>query len=72
MDYTYRLRLTFFAGCPNCTFDPCSVNTCPNFPNAQCVPDYCGGCNSRYYSNGTEVTDICSKLYPMQLVHCLY
>lgn len=29
----------------DCFVDPCESATCPGRPNAQCVPDYCGGCN---------------------------
>ena len=35
----------------NCVVDPCSVETCISYPNAECVPNYCGGCWADYYLN---------------------
>ncbi|CAG5123263.1 unnamed protein product, partial [Candidula unifasciata] len=43
----------------NCFVAPCDVSTCPRYPNARCVDDYCGGCNARYFVNDTEVTRFC-------------
>ncbi|KAJ8300356.1 hypothetical protein KUTeg_021875 [Tegillarca granosa] len=48
-----------------CFASPCSVKKCPNFPNATCVDDYCGGCNARFYNaNKQEVTDKCETKPP--------
>ena len=59
-------------GCPQnesslleCANDPCQSNACPSAPTAQCFPDYCGNCTSRYYYNDQEVTEICCK-YPFK------
>ena len=46
----------------NCLVDPCDNAYCPNLPDANCLPDYCGGCSARFYDTfGVEVTDTCSK-----------
>ncbi len=42
-----------------CFADPCEVTTCPAFPNAKCVSDFCGGCNARFFEGGKEVTENC-------------
>ena len=58
------------AFCPNCTrphtckVNPCDVSSCRAYPDARCVPDYCGGCNARYYVGKTEVTDKCNEIRP--------
>ena len=53
-------------GCPPgvpivfCFADPCQVNSCPNFPEAECQSNYCGGCNALFFdADGNEVTDRC-------------
>ena len=44
-----------------CFVNPCDVNACPAYPDAECVADYCGGCNARFYDeDGTEVTEDCT------------
>ena len=44
----------------DCVIQPCEVTHCPKFPNAVCLPDYCKGCNARFYTEfGVEVTDQC-------------
>ena len=45
----------------NCLFNPCDNAYCPNIPDANCLPDYCGGCNARFYVNSVEVTEECCK-----------
>jgi hypothetical protein len=51
----------FCSTCPdgqrpfNCLVDPCRFATCVGFPDARCVPDYCGGCNARFFQDGQEV-----------------
>ena len=46
----------------NCLVDPCDYAYCPNFPEANCLPDYCGGYSARFYDIfGVEVADRCSK-----------
>ncbi|XP_019853361.1 PREDICTED: uncharacterized protein LOC105313106 isoform X2 [Amphimedon queenslandica] len=64
-------------GCPqnessllDCTNDPCQSNTCPSAPTAQCFPDYCGNCTSRYYYNDQEVTETCSCSNGLKPVLC--
>lgn len=42
-----------------CFAEPCAVNSCPRYPNAECRDDYCGGCNARYYVDNREVTRFC-------------
>lgn len=43
-----------------CFVAPCEFASCPAFPFARCVDDYCGGCNARFYlHNGEEVTEDC-------------
>ena len=44
----------------NCFADPCEVSSCPAFPNARCVANFCGGCNATYFDeNGNDVTSRC-------------
>ncbi len=38
-----------------CYVDPCEVTTCDNYPNAECVADYCDGCFAHYFVDGIEV-----------------
>ena len=58
-----EVEVTDTCNCPdlvNCFIDPCQFATCPAFPNASCLSDYCGGCNARFFDkDGIEVTDIC-------------
>ena len=53
-----------------CTINPCLSSTCLSAPTAQCFPDYCGNCTSRYYYNDQEVTDTCCKLLHF-IIHTL-
>ena len=39
----------------------CEEETCPNFRNASCVFDNCGGCNTKFFVGQTEVTDRCGR-----------
>ncbi|MBC8479818.1 MAG: right-handed parallel beta-helix repeat-containing protein, partial [FCB group bacterium] len=39
----------------DCFIDPCEIETCPLFPDAECIPDYCGGCFAHFFVNGVEV-----------------
>ena len=42
----------------NCLVDPCSVATCPNYPQANCRANYCGGCNAEFYdASGALISD---------------
>jgi hypothetical protein len=42
----------------DCFQDPCLVETCSAYPNADCVPNYCGGCYADFYNhNGELITD---------------
>ena len=38
-----------------CFVSPCAFATCPAFPSARCVDDYCGGCFARFYVENEEV-----------------
>ena len=42
-------------GWVNCFVNPCLVSECPAYPDAYCIPDYCGGCFADYFVNGVEV-----------------
>ena len=44
-----------------CVQDPCQVTTCPKFPKAKCVSDFCGGCNARFFVGLKEVTRKCQS-----------
>ena len=46
-----------------CPESLCNLQSCSNFPNAQCVIDNCGQCKATFIENGTDVTDQCSKFY---------
>ena len=48
-----------------CLIDPCRFAECPAHPDAQCVSDYCGGCNAKFFEDKDEVTDTCRE-------YCLY
>ncbi|CAF1035266.1 unnamed protein product [Rotaria sordida] len=57
----------------HCTIDPCESATCPAYPDATCVSNYCGGCNALWYkADGTSVN--CTKSSPcppgQDEVHC--
>lgn len=39
----------------NCFANPCDVNSCDAYPKADCVANYCGGCNAEFYVNGKMV-----------------
>ena len=59
----------------SCFTDPCGE--CPNYPNARCEANYCGGCNAVYYDErGNNVTDYCRTRTGIQLrsvsEHCLH
>ncbi|KAL3885814.1 hypothetical protein ACJMK2_025850 [Sinanodonta woodiana] len=41
-----------------CFIDPCDVITCPKFPDALCVPTYCG-CYASFFVGKNNVTNIC-------------
>ncbi|MDP6685180.1 MAG: hypothetical protein QGH24_04495 [Candidatus Marinimicrobia bacterium] len=36
----------------DCFADPCTVEFCPEFPEAECIPNYCEGCWADYYLDG--------------------
>lgn len=58
-----------YAACPEgvstvfCIVDPCLFATC-EVEGAECVADYCGGCNDRWYLGLQEVTSLCSGMLP--------
>ncbi|CAF4774225.1 unnamed protein product [Rotaria sp. Silwood2] len=37
-----------------CLIDPCEGATCSAYPNATCIPDYCGGCNAEWFTTNEE------------------
>ncbi|KAL5013542.1 hypothetical protein ScPMuIL_007812 [Solemya velum] len=37
-----------------CYFNPCQFSSCPGHPDAVCKPNYCGGCNTKYYEGETK------------------
>ena len=39
----------------NCFVEPCRTASCPAYPNATCVNNYCNGCNAKFYMNGAEI-----------------
>ena len=48
--------------CPDtevyCFQNPCLVESCPAYPNADCVPNYCDGCHADFYDvNGELITN---------------
>ena len=56
-----------------CVVDPCEVSTCPAFPQAKCISDFCGGCNARFFLGFKEVTDkcnVCSGIGAVTRVKC--
>ena len=72
--FTY-LIIALSTACPpgvpiyNCFVDPCTTASCPNYPQARCVSNYCGGCNYNFFdSAGTDVTDRCCKCLILVLV----
>lgn len=73
--YLYSLIIALSTACPhgvpiyNCFIDPCTTASCPNYPQARCVSNYCGGCNYNFFdSAGTDVTDRCCKCFTLVLV----
>ena len=59
------LLLVIGNSCDNivkCISDPCMGATCKNdmFINVTCVPDYCGGCNTKWIWQDEDVTEECS------------
>jgi len=70
-----HLIIALSTACPhgvpvfNCFVDPCTTASCPNYPQARCVSNYCGGCNYNFFdSAGTDVTDRCCKCFTLVLV----
>ncbi|KAL3885493.1 hypothetical protein ACJMK2_025546 [Sinanodonta woodiana] len=38
-----------------CITNPCEVARCPAYPEANCVANYCQGCNAVFFVHGKEV-----------------
>ena len=38
-----------------CNINPCRFDRCAKHPEATCKPDYCGGCNSKFYIDDKQV-----------------
>ncbi len=36
----------------DCFADPCTIQFCQDFPEAECIPNYCEGCWADYYLDG--------------------
>jgi len=52
------------AGQVSCSTSPCSLSSCPNYPNATCNVSTCGFCSAHYFLNGRNVTDQCRNATP--------
>ncbi|XP_077979333.1 uncharacterized protein LOC144434690 [Glandiceps talaboti] len=56
-----RLREKQCQLCPDrtvpvlCSVDPCVINTCPAYPEAKCVADYCGGCIAEFFDGKKQI-----------------
>ena len=47
-------------GYVSCFVDPCQVESCDNFPEAICTPDFCGGCFAIFTDpDGNDITEQC-------------
>lgn len=57
------VKINCDTGCPvdkplvACFADPCSVTSCPAFPNARCVSNFCGGCNAFFFDKSGKRVD---------------
>ena len=38
-----------------CDGDPCDNAFCPGYPDATCIPDYCGHCRATWYIGDERV-----------------
>ncbi|KAL5270980.1 hypothetical protein ACHWQZ_G001581 [Mnemiopsis leidyi] len=38
-----------------CFQDPCDSAECPSYPNAECISNYCGGCNAEFWVDDQQV-----------------
>eukprot|EP01012_Entosiphon_sulcatum_P013615 TRINITY_DN1883_c0_g1_i1.p1 TRINITY_DN1883_c0_g1~~TRINITY_DN1883_c0_g1_i1.p1 ORF type:complete len:929 (+),score=164.55 TRINITY_DN1883_c0_g1_i1:130-2916(+) len=54
----------------NCLVDPCGTATCASNPNAQCVADYCGGCNAIFYDANGQTVAGCGAVPDCSTVRC--
>ena len=54
-----------------CIVDPCQVAVCPAHPTAQCVSNYCGGCNYEFRDGSGRVLDCTGKCALLTLDECL-
>ena len=41
----------------SCLINPCAAASCPAFPSAKCVPDFCNGCSAKFFVRGVTVTE---------------
>ena len=48
----------------HCSDDPCLFTTCPAYPDATCMADYCGGCNAIFFQGRNEITKNCHNPCP--------
>jgi hypothetical protein len=45
-----------------CFVPPCLTATCPAYPGAECVNNYCGGCNAEFYVDNKQKQVKCGEL----------
>ena len=45
----------------SCATNPCYHQTCPQYSDAECIPDRCGHCQAKFYVGDREVTDECGS-----------
>merc|ERR1739848_14510 len=45
----------------NCMFNPCDVEVCPAYTDAECKPSYCGECNAKFYDVHGVAVDCTQK-----------
>ena len=52
--------------CPDtevyCFQNPCLVESCPAYPNADCVPNYCDGCHADFYDANGQLITYCDNM----------
>ena len=59
VEYPNQCTANCFGCCQRqCLVDPCEVNECPRFPNAECVGGCCGWA---FILDGENVTDRCDE-----------
>lgn len=54
-----------------CDAEPCSVNECRNFPDAICIPNFCGSCFAHFFDGDVNVTERCNICDDGSVINCL-